>query len=149
MILLLPPETDLCLVLVRNTKYVVCLSFPALHEKCPNMEFFWSEWRKIRIRKKSVFGHIVQALKLNPTEYLRFINCYEKANRERNVFAQWHLNGHRLFVSKPKGIVFYRHTAIFKIQIYLFITKPLVCWGADVSIDICQLLLLFSIISPC
>ena len=34
-ILLLPPETDLCLVLMTNTKYIVCLSFPGSQAK-PN-----------------------------------------------------------------------------------------------------------------
>ena len=114
-ILLLPQETDLRLVLMTNTKYIV---------------------------------YRFQALKLNPTEYLRFINCYGKANRETDALAQWHLIRYRFFVSEPIGNVFYLHKAIFEIPMYRFI-KPPAYWGADVSIDICQLLLLFRIISPC
>ena len=61
-----------------------------------------------------------------------------------HALAQWHLIDHGLFVSEPIGRVFYLHVAIFEIPMYYFIIKP-----PDVSIDICQLLLLFSIISPC
>ena len=53
-ILLLPRETELCLVLMTNT---------------------WSVYR-------------FQALKLNPIECLRFINCYGKANRETHPLTQ-------------------------------------------------------------
>ena len=53
--------------------------------------------------------------------------------------------GHRLFISAPIGNVFYLYAAIFEIPMYRFIIKPpaCCCWGADVSIDIYQLLLLF------
>ena len=37
---------------------------------------------------------------------------------------------------------------IFKIPKQYFIIKPPACWGADVSIEIYELLLLFSIITP-
>ena len=87
------------------------------------------------------FVYRFQALKLNPIEYLRFINCYGKANRETHALAQWHLTGHRLFVSESIGSVFYLHAAIFEIPMYRFVIKPPACWGADVSINIYQLLL--------
>ena len=72
--------------------------------------------------------------------YLRFINCYGKTNREMHVLAQWHMIGHRLFVSEPIRNIFYLCAAIFEI--------PPACWGEHVLIDIYQLPL-FSIISPC
>ena len=67
---------------------------------------------KYKVQK---FVYRFQALKLNPIEYLKFINYYEKANRETHVLAQWHMIGHRLFVSEPIGNVFYLHAAIFGI----------------------------------
>ena len=84
-----------------------------------------------------------------PNWVLRFINCYGKANRETHALAQWHMIGHQLFVSAPIGNVFYLHAAIFEIPMQRFIIKPPACWGTDVSVDSYQLLLLFSIISPC
>ena len=56
--------------------------------------------------------------------------------------------GHRLFASKPIGSLFYLHAVIFEIPKQYFIIKPPACWGADVSIEIYELLLLFSIITP-
>ena len=56
-----------------------------------------------------------QALKLNPIENLRFINCYEKTNTETHALAQWHMIRHRLFVTEPIGNVFYLHAATFEI----------------------------------
>ena len=32
--------------------------------------------------------YLFQVLKLNPIEYLRFINCYGKANRETHALAR-------------------------------------------------------------
>ena len=91
-ILLLPWETDLCLVLMTNTKYLYVYCF--------------------------------QALKLNPIEYLRFINCYGKTNRETHTLAQRHLIGYQLFASEPIGNVFYLHVVIFYIPMYRFIKSP-------------------------
>ena len=59
------------------------------------------------------------------------------------------MNGHGLFASEPIGNLFYLHEVMFEITKLYFIIKPPACWGADVSIEICQLLLLFSIITPC
>ena len=56
--------------------------------------------------------------------------------------------GHRLFASKPIGSLFYLHAVVFEIPKQYFIIKPPACWGADVSIEIYELLLLFSIITP-
>ena len=42
----------------------------------------------------------LQPLKINQVEYLMFINCYGKANRETHVLAQRHMIGNRLFVRK-------------------------------------------------
>ena len=62
--------------------------------------------------------------------------------------ANWHMIGHRLFVRKSIGNVFYLRAGIFGIRMQCFIIKPPACWGAHISIDIYQLWLLFSIISP-
>ena len=51
--------------------------------------------------------------------------------------------GHQLSDSEPIGNIFYLQVAVFEIR---FIIKPPACSGADVSIEIYQLLLLFSII---
>ena len=48
-------------------------------------------------------------------EYLRFINCYGKANKEPHALTQWHIIGYRLFASKPIGKVFYLYATIFEI----------------------------------
>ena len=66
----------------------------------------------------------LQPLKLNQVEYLRFINCYGKANRERHVLAQRHMVGNRLFVREPIGNIFYLHAEIFEIPMEHFIIKP-------------------------
>ena len=50
---------------------------------------------------------------------------------------------------KPIGNLFYLHAGIFEIPMEHFIIKPTAYWGVDVSIDIYQLSLLFSIISLC
>ena len=55
--------------------------------------------------------------------------------------------GHQLSDSEPIGNIFYLQVAIFEIPEERFIIKPPACSGADVSIEIYQLLLLFSIIS--
>ena len=67
-----------------------------------------------------------QTLKLNPTEFLRFINCYGETNRETHVLEQRHMIGHQFFVSEPTGNVFYLHAAIFEIPI-CFIIEPPAC----------------------
>ena len=54
--------------------------------------------------------------------------------------------GHRLFVLWNLS---YLHAVIFEIPKQYFIIKPPACWGADVSIEIYELLLVFSIITPC
>ena len=54
---------------------------------------------------------------------------------------------HRLFASEPVGNLLYLHAVIFEIPKSLFIIKPPACWGANVSIEIYELLLLFSITS--
>ena len=53
------------------------------------------------------FAYRFQALKLNQIKNIKFINYYGKANRETHALAQWHMIGHRLFVSEPIGNVFY------------------------------------------
>ena len=58
------------------------------------------------------------------------------------------MTGQQLFASGPIGSLFYLHAAIFEIPKLCFMIKPLTCWGTDVSIEIYELLLLFSIISP-
>ena len=55
---------------------------------------------------------------------------------------------YQLFASEPIENLFYMHAVIFEIPKQLFIIKPPDCWGADVSIEIYELLLMFSIISP-
>ena len=65
-----------------------------------------------------------------------------------HILAQWNKIGHWLFASEPIGNVFHLHAVISKIPKLCFIIKPPACWGADVSIEIYELLLLFSIISP-
>ena len=55
----------------------------------------------------------------------------------------------RLFSKEPIGNIFFLHMATFEIPKYCFIIKPPACWGADVSIGIYELLLLFNIISLC
>ena len=46
--------------LLRVSKCLNPIIWNILREKCPNMEFFlWSEYRKIRARKNSVFGHFL------------------------------------------------------------------------------------------
>ena len=55
---------------------------------------------------KLQFVYRSQALKLNPIEYLRFISCYGKTNRETFALAQWNMIGNRLFVIEPIGNVF-------------------------------------------
>ena len=39
------------------TSVEVMLLYYALREKCPNLELFLAEYRKIRTRNNSVFGH--------------------------------------------------------------------------------------------
>ena len=56
--------------------------------------------------------------------------------------------GRGLFASEPIGNLFYLHAVIFEIPKQYFIIKPPACWGADVSIEIYELLLLLSIITP-
>ena len=63
--------------------------------------------------------------------------------------AQWNVIGHGLFASEPIGNLFYLLEVIFEISKWFFIIKPPVFWGVDVSIEIYELLLLFSIISSC
>ena len=55
-----------------------------------------------------------QPLKLNSAEYLRFTNCYEKANKKRR---SWHSKtiGHWLFASESIENLFYLHAAIFEV----------------------------------
>ena len=60
--------------------------------------------------------------------------------------AQWNMIGNQLSDSEPIGNIFYQQAAIFEIPEERFIMKPPSCSGADVSIEIYQLLLLFSII---
>ena len=59
------------------------------------------------------------------------------------------MTGHQLFTSEPIGNLFCLLAAIFEIPKSCFIIKPPACSGANVSIGINELLLLFSIISPC
>ena len=63
--------------------------------------------------------------------------------------AQWNVIGHGLFASELTGNLFYLLEVIFEIPKWYFIIQPPAFWGADVSIEIYQLLLLFSIISSC
>ena len=56
--------------------------------------------------------------------------------------------GHGLFASEPIGNFFSLHAVIFEILKYYFIIKPPACWVTDVSIEIYELLLLFSITNP-
>ena len=60
--------------------------------------------------------------------------------------AQWNVIRNQLSDSEPIGNIFYLQVAIFEIPEERFIIKPPACSGADVSIEIYQLLLLFSII---
>ena len=90
---------------------------------------------------------VFQALMLNPVEYLRFISCYGKTNKENYALAEQHMIRHRLLDSQPIGNVFYLHAAIFETSVQRSIIKLPACSGADVQIEIYQLLLLFSIIS--
>ena len=60
------------------------------------------------------------------------------------ILAYWNMVGHRLFAREPIGKPFYLHAAILEIPKYCIIIKPPACWGADVSIEIYELLLLFS-----
>ena len=55
--------------------------------------------------------------------------------------------GHQLFASELIGNLFYLPAVIFEIPKEYFIIKPPACWGADVSIEMYELLLLFSIIN--
>ena len=57
--------------------------------------------------------------------------------------------GHGLFASEPIGNLFYLLEVIFEIPKWFFIIKPPVFCGVDVSTEIYELLLLFSIISSC
>ena len=54
-----------------------------------------------------------------------------------------------LLASEPVGNLFYLHAVILEIPKQYFIIKPPSCRGTDVSIEIYELLLLFSIITPC
>ena len=65
------------------------------------------------------------------------------------ILAQLNMVRHRLFASEPIGNLFYLHAVIFETPKQYFIIKPPACWGADVLIEIYELLLLFSIITPC
>ena len=56
--------------------------------------------------------------------------------------------GHQLFAIEPIGNLSYLHAVIFEIPKQYFIIKPPACSGVDVSIEIYELLLLFSIITP-
>ena len=82
-ILLLPRETELCLVFITNSRYMAYLSFLGSQVK--------------------------------PNWVLRFINCYGKGNRETHALVQWHMIGHRLFVSAPMENAFYLHAELFEI----------------------------------
>ena len=62
--------------------------------------------------------------------------------------AQRNMIGRPLFAIEPIGNLSYLHVVIFEISKQYFIIKPPACWGADVSIEIHELLLLFSIITP-
>ena len=68
--------------------------------------------------------------------------------QERHILAQWNMVGHELLASEPIGNLFYLHALIFEIPKQHFIIKPPAWWGADVSIEMYELLLLFSIITP-
>ena len=56
--------------------------------------------------------------------------------------------GHGLFASEPKGNLFHLHAIIFEIPKKCFVIEPPARWGTDVSIEIYEFLLLFSIITP-
>ena len=73
-----------------------------------------------------------------------------KSQQGTHTLAQWNMIGHRLFDSEPVGNIFDLHATVFEIPNYRFMRKPPASWGMDVSIEIYNLLLLFSsIISPC
>ena len=61
-----------------------------------------------------------------------------------HILTQWNMIRRRLFASEPIGNFFYLHVVIFEIPKYYFIVKPPACWDADVSIEIYELLLLFT-----
>ena len=80
-------------------------------------------------------------------EYLRFTNCYRKGNKKRKSrHSETWLDMDCLLVSQW-GTFFYLHAAIFEIPKKYFKIKPPAGWGAEASIEIYQLLLLFSIIT--
>ena len=110
-ILLLPQKTDLCLVLMTNTKCIV---------------------------------YRFQALKLNPIEYLRFINCYGKANRKTHALAQRHLIGHCQWANRKRFLSVHSNIWNSNVSFYNKTTCLLRCRCFNRYL----LLLLFSIISP-
>ena len=69
----------------------------------------------LMINQSISFVYRFHVLKLNPTEYLSFTNCYGKANKETHTLAERHVIRHRLFDSEPKENVFYLYAAIFEI----------------------------------
>ena len=58
------------------------------------------------------------------------------------------MTGHRLFASEPIGNLFLSARGNIWNSKEVFYNKTTSCWGADVSIEIYELLLLFSIITP-
>ena len=40
-----------------------------LHEKCPNTDFFWSEYGKMRTRKNSIYGHFYRSVRLKKKQF--------------------------------------------------------------------------------
>ena len=82
-------------------------------------------------------------------KYLRFTNCYGKANKENHALTESHMIKNRSFESEQIQNSFYLEADIYEIPLVRFITKPPACWGKDILIEIYHLLLLFIIISPC
>ena len=49
-------------------------------------------------------------------DYLRFTNCYGKANKETDALTGWQMIEYQLFGSEPIGNVSYLQAALFEIS---------------------------------
>ena len=77
------------------------------------LRIYYCHWkRKYKLHR---FVYCFQVLNLNSIEYLRFTNCYGRANKKKHILAQRNMIGHHLFASEPIEKLFPLHEAIFKV----------------------------------
>ena len=60
-------------------------------------------------------------------KYLRFTNCYGKANKENHALTESHMIKNRLFDNEPMQNAFYLEADIYETPMGRFITNPPAC----------------------